>query len=160
MAGEIRITFQGHLTGDPELRFTHSGRAVCNFSVANNPTYFDRERGEFVDKDPVFMQCNAWGDLGERIVESLRRGMRVWVEGRLGQRTYETKEGEKRTVMELTVDDAGPSLKFATAVVTKATKPATSRPAGREQQAPAAADDPWAPPAADLVGAGSGPAPF
>ncbi len=119
MAGETVITVVGNLTSDPELRFTPNGAAVSNFTVASTPRIFDRQRNEFIDGETLFLRCSAWKELGENSAESLQRGTRVIVQGRLKSRSFETKEGEKRTVMELDVDELGPSLRRATAVVTK-----------------------------------------
>lgn len=119
MAGETIITVIGNLTSDPELRFTPNRAAVANFTVASTPRIFDRQRNEFIDGETLFLRCNAWRELGENSAESLHRGTRVIVQGRLKSRSFETKEGEKRTVMELDVDEIGPSLRRATAVVTK-----------------------------------------
>ena len=119
MAGETPLTIIGNLTSDPELRFTPNGAAVANFTVASTPRIFDRQRNEFIDGETLFLRCNAWRELGENSAESLQRGTRVIVQGRLKSRSFETKEGEKRTVMELDVDEVGPSLRRATAVVTK-----------------------------------------
>lgn len=118
MAGETVITVVGNLTADPELRFTPSGAAVANFSVASTPRLMDRQSGEWKDGEPLFLRCNAWRDLAEHVAESLTRGMRVIVQGRLKQRSYE-KDGQQRTVYELEVDEVGPSLKYATAEVKK-----------------------------------------
>jgi single-strand DNA-binding protein len=120
MAGETVITVVGSLVADPELRFTPSGAGVANFTVASTPRTLDRQTGEWKDGEPLFLRCQAWRDLGEHVAESLTRGARVIVQGRLKQRSYETKEGEKRTVYELEVDEIGPSLRYATATVTKA----------------------------------------
>ena len=119
MAGETVITVVGNLTSDPELRFTPNGAAVSNFTVASTPRIFDRQRNEFIDGETLFLRCSAWKELGENSAESLQRGTRVLVQGRLKSRSFETKEGEKRTVMELDVDEVGPSLRRATAVVTR-----------------------------------------
>lgn len=119
MAGETVITVVGNLTSDPELSFTPNGAAVSNFTVASTPRIFDRQSSEFKDGETLFLRCNAWRELGENSAESLQRGTRVIVQGRLKSRSFETKEGEKRTVMELDVDEVGPSLRRATAVVTK-----------------------------------------
>ena len=119
MAGETVITVVGNLTSDPELRFTPNGASVSNFTVASTPRIFDRQRNEFIDGETLFLRCSAWKELGENSAESLQRGTRVIVQGRLKSRSFETKEGEKRTVMELDVYDVGPSLARATAVVTK-----------------------------------------
>lgn len=119
MAGETVITVVGNLTSDPELRFTPNGAAVSNFTVASTPRIFDRQRNEFIDGETLFLRCSAWKEVGENSAESLQRGTRVIVQGRLKSRSFETMEGEKRTVMELDVDEVGPSLRRATAVVTK-----------------------------------------
>jgi len=112
MAGETITTIIGNLTADPELRFTPAGAAVANFTVASTPRIFDRQANEWKDGDALFMRCNIWRDAAENVAESLTRGSSVLVSGKLKQRSYETREGEKRTVMELEVDEIGPSLKF------------------------------------------------
>ncbi|MBW0091754.1 single-stranded DNA-binding protein [Pseudonocardia oceani] len=122
MAGETVITVVGNLTADPELRFTPSGAAVANFTVAATPRTFDRQSGEWKDGDALFMRCNVWRQAAENVAETLTRGMRVMVSGRLRQRSFETREGEKRTVVELEVDEVGPSLKYATAKVNKVSR--------------------------------------
>ena len=119
MAGETVITVVGNLTDDPELRFTPSGAAVAKFRVASTPRTLDRQSGEWKDGEPLFLACNVWRDAAEHVAESLQRGARVIVQGRLRQRSYETREGEKRTVYELEVDEIGPSLRYATAKVQK-----------------------------------------
>jgi single-strand DNA-binding protein len=120
MAGETVITVIGNLTGDPELRFTPSGAAVANFTVASTPRQFDRQSNEFKDGDTLFMRCSIWREAAENVAESLTKGTRVIASGRLVQRSYETREGEKRTVVELQVDEIGPSLRYASAKVTRA----------------------------------------
>jgi single-strand DNA-binding protein len=120
MAGETVITVVGNLTDDPELRFTPSGAAVANFTVASTPRTLDKQSGEWKDGEALFLRCNIWRQAAENVAESLTRGARVVVQGRLKQRSFETKEGEKRTVVELEVDEIGPSLRYATAKVTKA----------------------------------------
>ena len=117
MAGETVITVVGNLVDDPELRFTPSGAAVANFRIASTPRTFDRQTNEWKDGDALFLSCSVWRQAAENVAESLQKGMRVIVQGRLKQRSYETREGEKRTVFELEVDEVGPSLKFATAKV-------------------------------------------
>jgi single-strand DNA-binding protein len=117
MAGETVITIVGNLTDDPELRFTPSGAAVAKFRIASTPRTLDRESGQWKDGEPLFLACNIWRDAAEHVAESLQRGARVIVQGRLRQRSYETREGEKRTVYELEVDEIGPSLRYATAKV-------------------------------------------
>ncbi len=122
MAGETVITIIGNLTNDPELRFTPSGAAVANFTVASTPRTFDRQSNEWKDGETLFMRCSVWREAAENVAESLQRGMRVVVSGRLRSRSYETKEGEKRTVIEMEVDEVGPSLRYATAKVTRASR--------------------------------------
>jgi single-strand DNA-binding protein len=117
MAGETTITVVGNLTDDPELRFTPSGAAVAKFRIASTPRTLDRQSNEWKDGEPLFLACNIWRDAAEHVAESLQRGARVIVQGRLRQRSYETREGEKRTVYELEVDEIGPSLRYATAKV-------------------------------------------
>lgn len=120
MAGDTIITLVGNLVEDPTLRFTNSGQAVTSFRMASTPRFFDRQSNEWKDGEALFLTCNVWRQTAENVAESLQRGMRVIVQGRLKQRSYETKEGEKRTVFEVEVDEVGPSLRSATAKVTKA----------------------------------------
>jgi single-strand DNA-binding protein len=122
MAGETVITIIGNLTNDPELRFTPSGAAVANFTVASTPRTFDRQSNEWKDGETLFMRCSVWREAAENVAESLQRGTRVIVSGRLRSRTYDTKEGEKRTVVELEVDEVGPSLRYATTKVSKTSR--------------------------------------
>ncbi|GHC73716.1 single-stranded DNA-binding protein 2 [Nocardiopsis terrae] len=119
MAGETQITLVGNLVDDPELRFTPSGAAVANFRVASTPRTFDKQAGEWKDGESMFLTCTVWRQYAENVAESLQRGMRVIVQGRLKQRSFETREGEKRTVFEIDVDEVGPALRSATAKVTK-----------------------------------------
>ena len=119
MAGDTVITVIGNLTDDPELRFTPSGAAVANFTVASTPRNFDRQKNEFVDGETLFLRCSVWREAAENVAESLQKGMRVIVQGRLKSRSYETKEGERRTVTELDVDEVGPSLRYASAKVNR-----------------------------------------
>ncbi|RKE20269.1 single-stranded DNA-binding protein [Streptomyces sp. TLI_171] len=128
MAGETVITLVGNLVDDPELRFTPSGAAVAKFRIASTPRTFDRQTNEWKDGESLFLTCNVWRQPAENVAESLQRGMRVIVQGRLRQRSYETKEGEKRTVFEVEVDEVGPSLRSATAKVTRANR--TGGPGG------------------------------
>jgi single-strand DNA-binding protein len=161
MAGETVITIIGNLTNDPELRFTPSGAAVANFTVASTPRTFDRQSNEWKDGETLFMRCSVWRDAAENVAESLQRGTRVLVSGRLRSRSYETKEGEKRTVVEMEVDEVGPSLRYATAKVSKTTRGGGGGGGGFGGGGqggyggggggggfggaqPAAADDPWA----------------
>jgi single-strand DNA-binding protein len=116
------VTVVGNLTANPELRFTPSGAAVANFTVVSNDRYFDKNTQEWVDKDPVFLRCNVWREYAENVAESLVKGTTVVVTGKLSQRNYETREGEKRTVIEVEVDEIAPALRFATAKVTRAAK--------------------------------------
>ena len=157
MAGETIITVVGNLTDDPELRFTPSGAAVANFTVASTPRTFDRNSNEWVDGEAMFLRCSIWRQAAENVAESLQRGMRVVVQGRLKSRTYETREGEKRSVMELDVEEIGPSLKYATAKVTRTTRQgggggfnggggAGGGGGYSGGGAPAAGNDPWATP--------------
>lgn len=120
MAGDTVITVVGNLVGDPELRFTPSGAAVANFRIASTPRTFDRQSGEWKDGEALFLSCSIWREAAENVAETLTKGMRVIVQGRLVQRSYETREGEKRTVYELQVDEVGPSLRYASAKVTRA----------------------------------------
>ena len=122
MAGETVITLVGNLTNDPELRFTPSGAAVANFTVASTPRTFDRQSNEWKDGETLFMRCAIWREAAENVAESLTRGTRVVVTGRLQSRTFDTKEGEKRTVIEMQVDEIGPSLRYATAKVNKTSR--------------------------------------
>jgi single-strand DNA-binding protein len=153
VAGDTTITVVGNLTSDPELRFTPSGAAVANFTVASTPRIFDRQSSEWKDGEALFLRCSIWREAAENVAESLTRGSRVIVTGRLKQRSFETKEGEKRTVMEVEVEEIGPSLRYATAKVNKASRGGGgggfggggggggggSRPAAAAQ----APEDPW-----------------
>jgi single-strand DNA-binding protein len=147
MAGETVITVVGNLVDDPELRFTPSGAAVANFRIASTPRTFDRQANEWKDGEALFLSCSVWRQAAENVAESLTRGMRVVVQGRLKARSYETREGEKRTVFEIEVEEVGPSLKYATAKVTKATRSGGGG-SGYGGGAPqGGGDDPWATPA-------------
>ena len=156
MAGDTTITVVGNLTADPELRFTPSGAAVANFTVASTPRIFDRQSSEWKDGEALFLRCNIWREAAENVAESLTRGSRVIVTGRLKQRSFETREGEKRTVFEVEVDEIGPSLRYATAKVNKASRGGggggfgggggNANAGGGGGSRPAAAatnDDPW-----------------
>jgi single-strand DNA-binding protein len=151
VAGETNITVVGNLTADPELRFTPSGAAVASFTIASTPRTFDRNTNEWKDGEALFLRCSIWRQAAENVAESLTRGMRVIASGRLKQRSYETREGEKRTVIELDVDEIGPSLKYANAKVNRTQRGSSSGggfgSSGSTESAPA--DDPWssAPPA-------------
>jgi single-strand DNA-binding protein len=147
MAGETVITVVGNLVDDPELRFTPSGAAVANFRIASTPRTFDKQSNEWKDGDALFLSCSVWRQAAENVAESLQKGMRVVVQGRLKSRQYETREGEKRTVFEIEVEEVGPSLKYATAKVTRAARSSggggySNQGGGQSGGAPAA--DPWA----------------
>lgn len=137
MAGETVITLVGNLVDDPQLKFTPAGAALAQFRIASTPRTYDRNTGEWRDGESLFLTCSVWRQAAENVAESLTRGMRVLVQGRLKQRSYEDREGTKRTVYELDVDEVGPSLRTATATVTKTTGNRPQQPAQR----PAA--DPW-----------------
>ncbi|HWC35527.1 MAG TPA: single-stranded DNA-binding protein [Mycobacteriales bacterium] len=148
-AGDVTVTVVGNLTNDPELRFTPSGAAVASFTVASTPRILDKATNEWKDGDALFLRCSVWRQAAENVAESLTRGARVIVTGRLKQRSFETKEGEKRTVVELDVDEVGPSLRYATAKVTKASRGGGGGGGsygGGGGSAPVD-DDPWATPA-------------
>ena len=144
MAGETVLTIVGNLTGDPELRFTPSGAAVANFTVASTPRTFDKASNEWKDGETLFMRCSVWRDAAENVAESLARGTRVIVTGRLKSRSYETKEGEKRTVIEMDVDEVGPSMKYATAKVNKTSRGGGGGGGFGGGDSGGAQQDPWA----------------
>ena len=158
MAGDTTITVIGNLTADPELRFTPSGAAVASFTVASTPRTFDKASGEWKDGEALFLRCNIWRQAAENVAESLTRGARVIVSGRLKQRSFETREGEKRTVIELEVDEVGPSLRYATAKVNKVSRGSGGGGGFGGSGSGAPADDPWgsAPPAGQSGGGGGG----
>jgi single-strand DNA-binding protein len=159
MAGETTITVVGNLTDDPELRFTPSGAAVAKFRIASTPRTLDRASGEWKDGEPLFLPCTVWRQAAENVAESLQRGARVVVTGRLRQRSYETKEGEKRTVYELEVDEIGPSLRYATAKVQKMSRSGGSGgfgSGGGQGGGGFASDDPWATAAPVSASSGGG----
>ena len=153
MAGDTVITVVGNLTADPELRFTPSGAAVASFTIASTPRTFDRNTNEWKDGEALFLRCSLWRQAAENAAESLTRGMRVIAQGRLQQRSYETREGEKRTVIELQVDEIGPSLKYASAKVNRTQRGSGGGGFGASGSegssggggggAAAPADDPW-----------------
>jgi single-strand DNA-binding protein len=173
VAGDTVITVIGNLTADPELRFTPSGAAVANFTVASTPRMFDRQTNEWKDGEALFLRCSIWREAAENVAESLTRGSRVIVSGRLKQRSFETREGEKRTVVELEVDEIGPSLKYATAKVNKASRSGgggggfggggggSRQPAAQSSGGSAAGEDPWgSAPASGSFGGGDDEPPF
>ncbi|MQA80317.1 MAG: single-stranded DNA-binding protein [Streptosporangiales bacterium] len=165
-AGDTPITIVGNLVDDPALRFTQSGQAVANFRVASTPRFRDNQTGEWKDGEALFMSCSIWRQAAENVAESLQRGMRVIVNGRLRQRSYETQQGEKRTVYEVEVDEVGPSLRYASAKVTKTNRSGGGFGgggegggggfAGGQQGGGAPADDPWASSAPSNAGQPSG----
>ena len=153
-AGDTQITVVGNLVDDPQLRYTPTGQAVASFRIASTPRFLDRATNEWKDGDALFLSCNVWRQAAENVAESLLRGMRVIVSGRLKQRSYETKEGEKRTVYEVEVDEVGPSLRYASAKVNRSSR-ATGGTGGQggygnsgggrsASAGSAASDDPWA----------------
>ena len=162
-AGDVTITVIGNLTDDPELRFTPSGAAVAKFRVASTPRFLDKQTNEWKDGEPLFLACNLWRQAAENVAESLQRGTRVIVTGRLRQRSYETREGEKRTVMELEVDEIGPSLRYATAKVQKMQRSSgggygsgsSGGGGGASGGASGGFDDPWASSSPAAGGSGS-----
>ena len=167
MAGDTTLTVIGNLTDAPELRFTSSGAAVAKFRIASTPRFLDKASGEWKDGEPLFLACTVWRQVAENVAESLDRGSRVIVSGRLKQRSYETKEGEKRTVMELEVDEIGPSLRYATAKVQRMSRSGGSGGGGFGSGGSGgsggqgggggfAADDPWATAAAPASSSGGG----
>src|SRR5690554_1862125 len=169
MAGDTVITVIGNLTGDPELRFTPAGAAVANFTVASTPRSFDRQANEWKDGDTLFMRCSIWRDAAENVAESLTKGTRVIASGRLVQRSYETREGEKRTVVELQVDEIGPSLRYASAKVTRAQRSGGgggfgggggSQGGGSQSGGSSTDNDPWATPAPSAGGSFTEDPPF
>lgn len=163
MAGETEITLVGNLVDDPELRFTPSGAAVANFRVASTPRNFNRQTNEWEDGEALFLSCSIWRQAAENVAESLQRGMRVVVQGRLKARTFDTREGERRTVFEIDVNEVGPSLRYATAKVTKTTRQGGGGYGGGNAgggygggQPAAPANDPWATPAPGAPQGGQG----
>jgi single-strand DNA-binding protein len=148
MAGETIITVVGNLTADPELRYTQNGLAVANFTIASTPRNFDRASSEWKDGEALFLRASVWREFAENVAGTLTKGMRVMATGRLKQRSYETKEGEKRTSIELEVDEIGPSLRYAKATVTR--QASSGRTGGEDAWASAPAvsggEDPWATP--------------
>ena len=186
MAGETTITVIGNLTNDPELRFTPSGSAVANFTIASTPRTFDRQSNEWKDGETLFLRASVWREAAENVAESLTKGTRVIVSGRLKSRSYETKEGEKRTVIELEVDEIGPSLRYANAKVNRTQRSGGQGGFGAGNSGgfggggfgggqggnqggntggswggnqPAAQDDPWATPGVSNAGGGWGNGP-
>ena len=156
-AGDTQITIIGNLTRDPELRYTPTGQAVASFAVASTPRFLDKSTNEWKDGDSLFLNCNIWRQAAENVAESLQRGMRVIVSGRLRQRSYETKEGEKRTVYEVEVDEVGPSLRYASAKVVKSSRSGGGGGGGYGGGSGGGAADPWAAEPAESFGGGDAP---
>jgi single-strand DNA-binding protein len=156
MAGETVITVVGNLTADPELRYTQNGLAVANFTIASTPRSFDRASNDWKDGDALFLRASVWREFAEHVAGSLTKGSRVVATGRLKQRSYETKEGEKRTSIELEVDEIGPSLRYATAQITRTSSSreggAVGAGGGGRGGAPSGTDEPWAASAPDAAG--------
>lgn len=146
MAGETIITVVGNLTADPELRYTQNGLPVANFTIASTPRNFDRQANEWKDGEALFLSCSVWRQPAENVAESLTKGMRVVVQGRLKARSYETREGEKRTVYEVDIDDIGPALRYATAKIQRTSR-GSSTDAGPAAAGGAGGGDPWGAPA-------------
>ncbi|WP_166876790.1 MULTISPECIES: single-stranded DNA-binding protein [unclassified Salinibacterium] len=154
MAGETVITVVGNLTADPELRYTQGGLAVANFTIASTPRTFDRASNDWKDGEALFLRASVWREFAEHVAGSLTKGSRVVATGRLRQRSYETKEGEKRTSIELEIDEIGPSLRYATAQVTRTSS--TGGGGGGRSQGGQVAEEPWAPSAPAASGASGG----
>lgn len=158
MAGETVITIIGNLTADPEMRTTRNGSTVANFSIADTPRVYNSQANQWEDGQALFLRCSAWRDLASHCAQTLRKGMRVIAQGRLQQRSYQAQDGSNRTVIEMTVDEIGPSLRYATAQVQKmqsggyqgnANGGGYQQPQQAQQQAQAPADDPWGAPAGE-----------
>lgn len=161
MAGETQITVVGNLTGDPELRYTPSGSAVANFTIAVNAKRFDKQRNEWVDQETTFWRAAIWRDYAEHVAASLNKGMQVIAQGVVKSRSYTTKEGENRTVLELELSDIGPTLRFAEAKVTSAAQSSTSQPSGGgfgSSNATTSTSGDWGQPAQSAGGWGASPA--
>ena len=156
MAGETVITVVGNLTSDPELRYTQNGLAVANFTIASTPRTFDRAKNEWVDGEALFLRASVWREFAEHVAGSLTKGSRVIASGRLKQRSYETKEGEKRTSYELEVDEVGPSLRYATASITRAQSSGNNRGGGSPAVAGGQQNEPWAASAPSAPSQGGG----
>ncbi len=156
MAGETIITVVGNLTADPELRYTQSGLAVANFTIASTPRSFDRASNDWKDGEALFLRASVWREFAEHVASSLTKGSRVIAQGRLKQRSYETKEGEKRTAIELEVDEIGPSLRYATAQVTRSQSSGGGGQMGQRSGAAPVADEPWGAPAGGAAAPASG----
>ena len=153
MAGETVITVVGNLTADPELRYTQNGLPVANFTIASTPRNFDRAANEWKDGDALFLRASVWREFAEHVAGSLTKGMRVIAQGRLRQRSYQDREGNQRTAIELEVDEIGPSLRYATAQVSRTAAAGGAQPTNTT---PVASEEPWATPSADAGAWGGG----
>ena len=163
MAGETVITVVGNLTADPELRYTQNGLPVANFTIASTPRTFDRQANEWKDGDALFLRASVWREFAEHVAGSLTKGMRVIAQGRLRQRSYQDREGNNRTAIELEVDEIGPSLRYATAQVTRAASGGGAGAGGgqsRPQQQQQVSDEPWSTPGSSSADAWSAPGSF
>jgi single-strand DNA-binding protein len=163
MAGETVITVVGNLTADPELRYTQNGLPVANFTIASTPRTFDRQANEWKDGDALFLRASVWREFAEHVAGSLTKGMRVIAQGRLRQRSYQDREGNQRTSIELEVDEIGPSLRYATAQVTRAASTGGGASAGGGQSRPQqqqSSDEPWSTPGSSSADAWSTPGSF
>lgn len=157
MAGETVITVVGNLTADPELRYTQNGLPVANFTIASTPRTFDRQANEWKDGDPLFLRASVWRDFAEHVAGSLTKGMRVVATGRLRQRSYQDREGQNRTAIELDVDEIGPSLRYATAQVTRAASSGGGGGGGQQARPQVQQEEPWATPGSAAPDAWSAP---
>lgn len=160
MAGETVITVVGNLTADPELRYTQNGLPVANFTIASTPRTFDRQANEWKDGDALFLRASVWREFAEHVAGSLTKGMRVIAQGRLRQRSYQDREGNQRTSIELEVDEIGPSLRYATAQVTRAASNAGGGQSRPQQQQQQSSDEPWSTPGSSSADAWSTPGSF
>ena len=157
MAGETVITVVGNLTADPELRYTQNGLPVANFTIASTPRTFDRQANEWKDGDALFLRASVWRDFAEHVAGSLTKGMRVVATGRLRQRSYQDREGQNRTAIELEVDEIGPSLRYATAQVTRAASSGGGGGGGQQARPQVQQEEPWASPGSAAPDAWSAP---
>ncbi|MBW1639652.1 MULTISPECIES: single-stranded DNA-binding protein [Microbacterium] len=160
MAGETVITVVGNLTADPELRYTQNGLPVANFTIASTPRTFDRQANEWKDGEALFLRASVWREFAEHVAGSLTKGMRVVAQGRLRQRSYQDREGNNRTAIELEVDEIGPSLRYATAQVTRAASGGAGGGGGQRPQQQQVSEEPWSTPGSSSADAWSTPGSF
>ncbi|MFJ4045941.1 single-stranded DNA-binding protein [Microbacterium sp. NPDC089987] len=160
MAGETVITVVGNLTADPELRYTQNGLPVANFTIASTPRTFDRQANEWKDGEALFLRASVWREFAEHVAGSLTKGMRIIAQGRLRQRSYQDREGNQRTSIELEVDEIGPSLRYATAQVTRAASNGGGQSRPQQQQQQQVSDEPWSTPGSSSADAWSAPGSF